>query len=77
MKTSLSSLTAEMEAEAQAHVALGLTPDQKPIFDLLVQEDLTKEEIRQIKSTYVELLKAIQRKIEDVQDVLPWNRRRL
>lgn len=62
-------LTADMEAEAQAHVALGLTPDQKPIFDLLVQEDLTKEEIRQIKSASVELLKAIQRKIQDVQDV--------
>ncbi|MBV1868836.1 MAG: type I restriction endonuclease subunit R [Marinosulfonomonas sp.] len=62
-------LTTEMEGEAQAHVALGLTPDQKPVFDLLVREDLTKEEIRQIKSASVELLKAIQRKIEDVQDV--------
>ena len=62
-------LTAEMEVEAQAHVALGLTPDQKPVFDLLVREDLTKEEIRQIKSASVELLKTIQRKIEDVQDV--------
>ncbi|MCR9257689.1 MAG: type I restriction endonuclease subunit R [Alphaproteobacteria bacterium] len=62
-------LTAEMEAEAKAHVALGLTEDQKPIYDLLVREDLTKEEIRQIKSASVELLKAIQRKIEAVQDV--------
>lgn len=62
-------LTADMAAEAQAHVALGLTPDQKPVFDLLVRDDLTKEEIRQIKSASVELLKAIQRKIEDVQDV--------
>ena len=62
-------LTAEMEAEAQAHVALGLTPDQKPVFDLLMREDLTKEEIRQIKSTSVGLLKAIQRKMEEVQDV--------
>ncbi|WP_299776853.1 type I restriction endonuclease subunit R [uncultured Roseobacter sp.] len=62
-------LTAEMEAEAQAHVALGLTREQKPIFDLLVREDLTKEEIRQIKSASVELLKAIRRKIEKVQDV--------
>ena len=62
-------LTAEMEVEVQAHVALGLTPDQKPVFDLLVRDDLTKEEIRQIKSASVELLKTIQRKIEDVQDV--------
>jgi type I restriction enzyme R subunit len=62
-------LTAEMEVETQAHVALGLTKDQKPIFDLLIQEDLSKEEIRQIKAASVELLKAIQRKIEAVQDV--------
>ncbi len=62
-------LTAEMETEAQAHVALGLTPDQKPIFDLIVREDLTKDEIRQIKSASSELLKAIQRRIEEVQDV--------
>lgn len=62
-------LTADLEAETQAHVALGLTADQKPVFDLLVRNDLTKEEIRQIKSASVELLKAIQRKIEDVQDV--------
>lgn len=62
-------LTAEMEAEAQAHVTLGLTADQKPIFDLLVQDDLTKVEIRQIKSACVDLLKAIRQRIEQVQDV--------
>ncbi len=62
-------LTAEMEAEAKAHVGLGLSAEQKPIFDLLIQDDLSKEEIRQIKSASVVLLKAIQRKIEDVQDV--------
>lgn len=62
-------LTAEMEVEVQAHVALGLTADQKPVFDLLVREDLTKEEIRQIKSASVGLLKAIRKKTEEVQDV--------
>ncbi len=62
-------LTAEMEAETQAHVALGLTPDQKPVFDLLVREDLTKEEIRQLKSTSVEILKAMMRKVEEIQDL--------
>ena len=62
-------LTAEMESETQAHVSLGLTPDQKPVFDLLIQDDLSKEEIKQIKSASVELLKAIQRKIQDVQDI--------
>jgi len=35
-------LTAEMEVEAHAHVALGLTPDQKPVFDMLVRDNLTK-----------------------------------
>jgi len=62
-------LTADMEGEAQAHVALGLTADQKPVFDLLVRDDLSKDEIKQIKSASVALLKSIQRKIEAVQDV--------
>jgi type I restriction enzyme R subunit len=62
-------LTAEMEAEAKAHVTMGLTPDQKPVFDLLVRDNLTKEEIRQIKAASVGLLKAIKAKIEEVQDV--------
>jgi len=62
-------LTAEMEEEAQSHIALGLTSEQKPIFDLLIQEDLSKKEIKQIKATSVEVLKAIQYRIENVQDV--------
>jgi len=36
---------------------------------LLVRNDLTKEEIRQIKAASVEILKAIKVKIEEVQDV--------
>lgn len=62
-------IAADLEAEAQSHVALGLTQEQKPIFDLLMREDLSKEEIRQIKSVSVEILKAIQRRMEEVQDV--------
>ena len=62
-------LTAEMEEETQSHVALGLTSEQKPIFDLLVQDDLTKEEIKQIKSASVGLLQAVRKRIEEVQDV--------
>ncbi|MCO4839136.1 MAG: type I restriction endonuclease subunit R [Rhodobacteraceae bacterium] len=62
-------LTAEMEEEAQSHVALGLTPEQKPIFDLLMQDDLSKEEIKQIKAASVGLLQTIQKRLEDVQDV--------
>lgn len=62
-------LAADLEAEAQSHIALGLTQEQKPVFDLLMRDDLSKEEIRQIKSVSVEILKAIQRLMEEVQDV--------
>ncbi|WP_404344908.1 type I restriction endonuclease subunit R [Vreelandella venusta] len=62
-------LAAEMEAEAQAHVALGLTADQKPIFDLLRQEDLTQDEIKQIKSTSVAVLDTIRRRMAKVHDI--------
>ena len=57
-------LTAEMEEEAQSHVALGLTPEQKPIFDLLIQDDLTKEEIKQIKAASVGLLQAVRKRMK-------------
>ena len=62
-------LTADMEKAEQAHVSLGLTAEQKPIFDLLVQEDLTKQDIKQIKKASVELLKAIEDRIRSVQDI--------
>lgn len=62
-------LTAEMDAEAQSHVALGLSAEEKPIFDLLIRTDLTREEIRQIKATSAQLLKAIRLRMEDVQDI--------
>jgi type I restriction enzyme, R subunit len=50
-------------------VALGLTPEQKPIFDLLIQDDLSKDEIKQIKAASVSLLQAVRKRIEEVQDV--------
>jgi type I restriction enzyme R subunit len=62
-------LSAGLESEAQAHVALGLTADQKPVFDLLVQDDLSKDEIKQIKSASIELLNAISQKIKSVQGI--------
>jgi type I restriction enzyme R subunit len=62
-------LAADLEAEAQSHVSLGLTEAQKPIFDLLMRNDLTKDEIRQIKSVSVEVLTAIQRRMGEVEDV--------
>ena len=62
-------IAADLEEEAQSHVALGLTQEQKPVFDLLLREDLSKEDIRQIKSTSVEILRALQRRMEEVQDL--------
>ena len=62
-------IAADLEEEAQSHVALGLTREQKPVFDLLMRDNLSKEEIRQIKSASVEILKAIQRRMEEVQDI--------
>ena len=62
-------IAADLEEEAQSHVALGLTQEQKPVFDLLMREDLSKEDIRQIKSTSVEILRALQRRMEEVQDL--------
>lgn len=62
-------IAANLEEEAQSHVALGLTQEQKPIFDLLIREDLSKEEIKQIKAVSVEVLKAIQLRMMEVQDL--------
>lgn len=62
-------IAADLEEEAQSHVALGLTQEQKPVFDLLMRDDLSKEEIRQIKSVSVGILLAIQRRMEEVQDL--------
>lgn len=62
-------MAADLEEEAESHVALGLPQEQKPVFDLLLRDDLSKEEIRQIKSVSVEILKAIERRMEEVQDL--------
>ncbi|NKX75753.1 type I restriction endonuclease subunit R [Rhodobacteraceae bacterium R_SAG3] len=62
-------LAAEMEAEAQAHVALGLSADQKPIFDLLFREDLSRDEIKQIKSASVVVLDTIKTRMTQVHDI--------
>ena len=54
----------------RAHVKLGLTAEQKPIFDLLTQhEDLTKQDIEKIKKTSIDLLQTIEDRIHFVQDL--------
>ena len=65
----LLALTAEMEKSDRSHVALGLTKEQKPIFDLLAKPDLNKAEIKQIKKTSIQVLEAIKQRILRVQDL--------
>ncbi len=63
-------LTVDMERAEREHVKLGLTAEQKPIFDLLTQhEDLTKQDIEKIKKTSIDLLKTIEDRIHFVQDL--------
>ena len=62
-------LATEMEEESQSHVALGLTADQKPVFDLLFRKDLSKDEIKQIKSASIAILTTIRRRMEEVNDI--------
>ena len=65
----LIALTTEMEKSDRSHVALGLTAEQKPIFDLLSKPNLTKEEIKQIKRASVGVLQAIEKRIKKVHDL--------
>lgn len=62
-------LAAEMEAEARSHVAVVLSADQKPIFDLLFSVDLSQEEIKQIKSASIAVLEALKARLEQVNDI--------
>ena len=55
-----------MEQSDRSHVALGLTAEQKPIFDLLTKANLTKQEIKQIKKASVEVLEAIEERIQTI-----------
>lgn len=62
-------LTSEMAKEEQRHVKLGLTESELPIYDMLLKPDLSKSDIRKIKSVTVELLQAIRSRMEETQDL--------
>lgn len=62
-------LAAELEAETKAHIALGLTSSQKPIFDLLLKENLTRKEIQQIKVASATLLEIVRQRMEKVTNL--------
>ncbi len=63
-------LTAEMTEESKRHIKEGLeNEEQLAVFDMLVKPDLSKADIKKIKKVAVELLKLLEKRIEDVQDI--------
>ena len=67
-------LTAEMTEETQRHVREGLeNEEQLAVYDMLLKPDLTKVEIKKIKSVAVSLLKQLERQMQDVQDIFSKN----
>lgn len=66
----LMKLTAEMSEEEQRHVKEGLeSEEQLAVFDMLLKPDLSKAEIKKIKSVTVSLLKKLEKQMRDVQDI--------
>ncbi len=63
-------LTAEMSEEEHRHVKEGLeNEEQLAVYDMLLKPDLSKVEIKKIKSVAVSLLKALEKQMRDVQDI--------
>lgn len=63
-------LTAEMGEEEHRHVKEGLeSEEQLAIYDMLLKPELSKSDIKKIKSVAVSLLKELEKQMKDVQDV--------
>ncbi len=63
-------LTAKMSEEEKRHVKEGFdTEEQLTIFDMLLKPDLSKQEIKKIKSVAVSLLQKIETQMNSVQDI--------
>lgn len=63
-------LTAEMSEEEKRHVKEGLdTEEQLAVFDMLLKPDLSKPEIKKIKSIAVSLLQELETQMREVQDI--------
>lgn len=63
-------LTAEMSEEEQRHVKEGLeSEEQLAVYDMLLKPDLSKAEIKKIKSVAVSLLQELEKQMHDVQDI--------
>jgi type I restriction enzyme R subunit len=66
----LMKLTAEMSAEAKRYVQEGLeNEEQLAVFDLLLKPELSKTEIKKIKSVAVSLLRKLETQLREVQDI--------
>jgi type I restriction enzyme R subunit len=63
-------LTAEMSAESNRYVKEGLeSEEQLAVFDMILKPDLSKSDIKKIKSVAVALLKSLEQQMHDVQDL--------
>jgi type I restriction enzyme R subunit len=63
-------LTAEMSEEEKRHVKEGLdTEEQLAVFDMLLKPELSKPEIKKIKSVAVSLLKELEQQMREVQGI--------
>lgn len=63
-------LTAEMGEEEHRHVKEGLEDEQQlAVYDLLLKPDLSKADIKKIKSVAVSLLQKLEKQILEVQDI--------
>lgn len=66
----LMKLTAEMSVESKRYIKEGLeNEEQLAVFDLLLKSDLSKADIKKIKSVAVSLLKELERQMREVQDI--------
>lgn len=63
-------MSAEMSEEEHRHVKEGLdNEEQLAVYDMLLKSDLSKSDIKKIKSVAVSLLKALEQQMQDVQDM--------
>lgn len=63
-------LSAEMGEEEHRHVKEGLeSEEQLAIYDMLLKPELSKSDIKKIKSVAVSLLKELEKQMRDVQDI--------
>ncbi|RBI76146.1 type I restriction endonuclease subunit R [Roseovarius sp. TE539] len=63
-------LSAEMSAESKRYVKEGLdNEEQLAVFDLLLKPDLSKADIKKIKSVAVSLLQKLEKQMREVQDI--------